>query len=137
MPNIQRFIDAQEKAYDLALSEIKSGRKQSHWIWYIFPQIKGLGYSFNSNFYGIDGIEEAREYISNNLLRHRLVEICKELLLHDVNINEILGGIDSQKLKSSMTLFDIVMPDDIFSSVLEKFFDGKRCHRTLTKINKK
>lgn len=137
MPNIQRFIAAQEKAYDMALSEIKSGRKQSHWIWYIFPQIKGLGYSFNSNFYGIDGIEEAREYISNNLLRHRLVEICKELLLHDVNIKEILGGIDSQKLKSSMTLFDIVMPDDIFSSVLEKFFDGKRCHRTLTKINKK
>lgn len=126
MPNIQRFLAAQEKAYHTALSEIKNGRKQSHWIWYIFPQIKGLGYSYNSNYFGIDGIDEANEYISNDLLYHRMVEICKELLAHDANIVQILGDIDSQKLKSSMTLFDIVKPNDIFSSVLEKFFESKR-----------
>ena len=138
--DIQRFIKAQEQSYDgykQALSEIQQGRKTSHWIWYIFPQIKGLGHSYMSEFYGISGLEEAQEYMKNETLSTRLREITNALLAHsDKSADDILGYIDAKKVKSSMTLFDAVCPDDIFREVLNQFYGGKGCQRTLGKLNK-
>ena len=138
--DLQRFITAQEQSYDgyqQALSEIQQGRKTSHWIWYIFPQIKGLGHSNMSNYYGISCLEEAQEYLSNEVLSARLREISNALLSHkDKTSKEILGDVDSWKVRSCMTLFDAVCPDDIFREVLNQFYGGKRCQRTLGKLNK-
>ena len=138
--DLQRFITAQEQSYDgykQALSEIQQGRKTSHWIWYIFPQIKGLGHSYMSEFYGISGLEEAQEYMSNEVLSFRLREITNALLSHkDKTSKEILGYIDDMKVRSCMTLFDAVCPDDIFREVLNQFYDGKSCRRTLGKLNR-
>ena len=138
--DLQRFITAQEQSYDgykQALSEMQQGRKTSHWIWYIFPQIKGLGHSYMSEFYGISGLEEAQEYMSNEVLSARLREITNALLSHkDKTSKEILGDVDSWKVRSCMTLFDTVCPDDIFREVLNQFYDGKSCRRTLGKLNR-
>ena len=127
--NLERFITAQESSYagyQTALSEMKNGRKVSHWIWYIFPQEKGLGHSYNSQFYGLDGVEEARAYLEHPVLGARLREITGVLLAHrDKNdsINEIMGsGIDVRKLRSCMKLFNQVAPNDIFQEVLDAFF---------------
>lgn len=122
--DLLRFLDAQEFAYTQALSELNGGRKQSHWIWYIFPQQKGLGHSYNANYYGLDGEGEARAYIEHEILGDRLRECCKALLLHkDKDIKYIMGsGIDVLKLKTSMRLFNKVSPDDVFKEVLDAFF---------------
>lgn len=129
---LQRFIDAQKDSYDTALAEIRNGRKVTHWIWYIFPQIKGLGFSYNAQYYGISSLQEAKDYLQNELLRKRLLEITEALLQHrGEDIGLIMGGIDALKLKSSMTLFDIVHPDSIFGEVLDEFYGGERCARTL------
>ena len=134
--NLNRFRDAQAMNYDTALEEIRNGYKFSHWMWYIFPQIKGLGLSQASRFYAITSIEEARAYLDDAVLGSRLREICKELLKHsDRRVQNILGNIDSMKLKSSMTLFDKVSPDDVFNQVLDAFFMGKRDPLTLEIIN--
>ena len=138
--DLQRFITAHEQSYDgykQALSEIQQSRKTSHWIWYIFPQIKGLGHSYMSNYYGISCLEEAQEYLSNEVLSARLREITNALLSHkDKTSKEILGDVDSWKVRSCMTLFDTVCPDDIFREVLNQFYDGKSCRRTLGKLNR-
>lgn len=136
--NIERFVEAQEVAYSMALGEIKAGRKTLHWIWFIFPQLKGLGSSYRSSYYGIDGLEEARAYVEHPLLNERLREITTELLKHSGgDIRYIMGsGIDAKKLCSSMTLFDVVSPDDIYNNVLDVFFGGKRCSHTITMLNK-
>lgn len=132
---LQRFIEAQNDSYDQALKEIRNGRKLTHWIWYIFPQIKGLGFSYNSEYYGITSLQEARDYLENELLRKRLFEITESLLMHKgKDIESIMGDIDAMKLKSSMTLFDAVQPDDIFGEVLDEFYGGERCRITLEKI---
>lgn len=132
---LQRFIEAQNDSYDQALKEIRNGRKLTHWIWYIFPQIKGLGFSYNSEYYGITSLQEAKDYLENELLRKRLFEITESLLMHKgKDIESIMGDIDALKLKSSMTLFDAVQPDDIFGEVLDEFYGGERCRRTLEKI---
>lgn len=132
---LQRFIEAQNDSYDQALKEIRNGRKLTHWIWYIFPQIKGLGFSYNSEYYGITSLQEAKDYLENELLRKRLFEITESLLMHKgKDIEGIMGDIDALKLKSSMTLFDAVQPDDIFGEVLYEFYGGERCRRTLEKI---
>lgn len=132
---LQRFIEAQNDSYDQALKEIRNGRKLTHWIWYIFPQIKGLGFSYNSEYYGITSLQEARDYLENELLRKRLFEITESLLMHKgKDIESIMGDIDALKLKSSMTLFDAVQPDSIFGEVLDGFYGGERCRRTLEKI---
>lgn len=131
--NLERFIQAQEHAYPYALQELKTGRKRSHWIWYVFPQLKGLGRSNNSEFYGISGLEEAKAYLEHPVLGERLMEVCEVILgLPTNDAREVFGGIDSRKLRSSMTLFDLVSPDDVFAKVLDKFFDGCRCRTTLT-----
>lgn len=137
--NLERFVTAQDAydSYNIALKEIKEGRKQSHWIWYVFPQIQGLGHSFNSEYYGIKSIEEASAYIADKLLGQRLREITEALLkIEGKTINEILGGIDAKKARSSMTLFDMVSPHDIFEKVLDKYYAGKRCVFTLKRFAK-
>jgi ADP-ribosylglycohydrolase/uncharacterized protein (DUF1810 family) len=135
--NIQRFIDIQDEYnnYETALKEIKDGRKLSHWIWYIFPQIKGLGHSMMSKTYSIDSLLEAKAYWENDILHARLKEITEALLSHaDDSAENIFGGLDAMKVKSCMTLFDVVSPHDIFEKVLDTFYEGERCRRTLSKL---
>lgn len=131
--SLDRFIEAQEKTYQLALAEIKNGRKCSHWMWYIFPQLRGLGVSHNSYVYGISGIDEAKEYLSHPVLSARLIEISELLLTHsEKSARYIFGEIDEMKLRSSMTLFAYVSEEgSVFHRVLETFFDGKRDGETL------
>ena len=123
--NLQRFLDAQEDIYPVALKEIRKGGKQSHWIGYIFPQEKGLGSSYNSQFYGLDGEEEARAYLAHPVLGTRLREITRALLAHRVHctVRQLMGSeVDVLKLHSSMQLFDKVSPDDVFAEVLKAYF---------------
>lgn len=129
--NLNRFIEAQDKDYRVALSEVRSGRKNSHWIWYIFPQLKGLGRSAFANYYGILNKEEAKAYVDNPKLNSRLKEITKALLANeDKGAQEIFGILDAMKVRSSMTLFDTVSPNDIYAEVLDKFYGGTRCDIT-------
>jgi len=131
--NLQRFIDAQNREYDTALSEIRNGRKQSHWMWYIFPQIQGLGHTETSMFYAIKDIKESQEFLAHPTLGARLIRISEELLtLESSDAHQIFGRPDDLKLKSSMTLFSSVNgADPVFNLVLEKFFNGSRDHLTL------
>jgi uncharacterized protein (DUF1810 family) len=135
--NLERFIDAQERSYQIALSEIKNGRKQSHWMWYIFPQVQGLGFSETSKFYAIKNIDEAKEFLLHPVLGNRLVNLCNELLkLESDNANSIFGSPDDLKLKSSMTLFSSLNINPVFQMVLDKFFNGKGDNKTLELIGK-
>ena len=134
--NLQRFTDAQDRDYETALTEIKNGKKSSHWMWYIFPQIDGLGMTEISKFYAIKDIDEAAAYLLNEQLSLRLVTICKELLkLETSDAHSVLGTPDNLKLRSSMTLFDAVPATfPVFGQVLEKFFNGGRDEKTLSLI---
>ena len=125
--SIDRFLKAQENTYDEALSEIREGHKRSHWIWFIFPQIQGLGFSAISQEYAIKDLEEAREYLNNPLLKERLLEISKALVdLPEFDPTKVMGYPDDLKLCSSMTLFHVVDPEEaVFKLVLDKYFDGK------------
>ena len=107
MFDLERFIKAQQSycGYDTAFTEIKRGKKLSHWIWYIFPQLKSLGSSYSSVFYGIASLDEAKAYLRHDTLRERLIEISNALLKHDKDIIDIVGDIDALKICSSMTLF--------------------------------
>jgi len=131
--NLDRFLKAQEGIYDTALAEIKNGRKASHWMWFIFPQVQGLGHSDTAKFYAIKGKEEAQEYLSHPILGQRLIEISEELLqLHSSNAVQIFGNIDAVKLKSSMTLFSLLPnASPVFQKVLNKFFHGEKDDRTI------
>ena len=131
--NLQRFIDTQKNDYAIALNEIKNGRKQSHWMWYIFPQIEGLGYSSTSKYYAIKNIDEAKAYLNHAVLGKRLIEISNELInLKSSNAKNIFGSPDDMKLKSCMTLFAAIPGADIvFESVLKKFFNGSKDTKTL------
>lgn len=135
--NLQRFLIAQETDYKLALSEIKNGRKRSHWIWYIFPQIQGLGFSETSKYYAIENIDEAEAFLKHPLLGSRLIAICKALIhLKENNASEVMGSPDDMKLKSSMTLFSVVdNADEVFQAVLNKFFNGEKGQATLQIIS--
>ena len=126
MNNLNRYIEAQSYDYKRALKEIKNGKKETHWMWYIFPQIKGLGFSATSKFYEIQSIDEAISYLDNEILGPRLIEISNELFkLKSNNIIDILGPIDSLKLKSSMTLFSYISNNQIFNKVLEKYYNNE------------
>lgn len=130
--NLNRFLTAQAQDYPIALREIQNGSKQSHWIWYIFPQIKGLGYSYQSLFYGITNRQEAEAYLAEPTLNTRLREITLALLAHkDKTAFQILGHTDALKVNSSMTLFDAISPNDIYAEVLSTFYNGQRCQKTL------
>ena len=129
---ITRFIEAQRGDYEEALAEITAGEKQSHWIWYVFPQLKGLGMSWTSEFYGIADLDEARAYLANPVLGARLREISSALLKHrQKSARAILGYPDDLKVRSSMTLFDLIEPNGVIAEVLDVFYAGKRDEKTL------
>lgn len=132
---VKRFIEAQNDAYAgyrQALEEVKNGRKVWHWIWYVFPQMRGLGYSDKAVYYGIADREEAEDYILNFTLNDRIHEISEALLQHrDKSAVEIFGSLDAMKVQSSMTLFDAMCPNDVFGRVLDQFYGGTRDERTL------
>lgn len=134
--NLERFVKMQGYDYDTAYKEMKEWHKRSHWIWYIFPQLRGLGHSANSFILGLSDVEEAKAYLDHPILGKRLREIPALLFLHKKEDAETLMGsaIDAIKLCSSMTLFDAASPSDIFEDVLATFYDGKRDDRTLNML---
>ena len=136
--DLERFVKAQERDYHVALSEIKAGRKKSHWIWYIFPQLKSLGRSRYAEFYGLEDVDEAKAYLEHPVLGARLKEISEALTeLYEFDPEEVMGGHpDDWKLQSCMTLFaHISEPDSVFHKVLKKYFDGKTDDKTLSLLN--
>lgn len=134
---LERFVKAQEQSYGQALREIQNGRKRSHWMWYIFPQIQGLGHSPTAQYYAVRDQAEAKAYMAHPVLGSRLLEISKELLrLKSSNAREVLGSPDDMKLKSSMTLFETVSDEPVFGRVLDKFFAGERDMLTLDFLKK-
>ena len=133
--DLERFIEAQNTVYDIALQEIKNGHKRGHWIWFVFPQIKGLGHSYNSEYYGISGTIEAKAYLDHPILGARLREISQALLnCGNPSADDILGFPDVLKVRSCMTLFDMVSPNDIFKQVLDKYYEGKPCDKTIWRL---
>lgn len=134
--NLQRFIKAQESDYETALSEIKKGRKRSHWIWYVFPQFKEFAHSRIAEYYGIEDKGEAKAYLQNPILGQRIREISEALLLHKgKDTKDIFGKLDAGKVRSCMTMFDYLSPNSVFGQVLDAFYGGKRGGRTLKVLN--
>ena len=138
MADLNRFLHAQDDfgTYNQALREMKAGRKTTHWMWFIFPQLKELGRSYNSIYYGIESLKEAEDYLADPVLGKRLREITSAVLSHkDDDILAIMGSrIDAKKFRSSMTLFDAVSHGDVFAEALEAFFGGQRAPRTLQSV---
>ena len=134
--SLDRFLEAQERMYETALKEIKNGEKESHWMWYIFPQLRGLGKSRMAYAYGINGLEEAKAYLAPPVLSARLIEISEALLEHKgKDIEDILGDIDAMKLRSSMTLFALISEGgSIYHNVLDCFYNGKTDSYTIELI---
>ena len=136
--DLDRFVKAQDSEmynYADALNEIKAGHKQGHWIWYVFPQIKGLGHSYRSEFYGIASIEEAKAYLGHPILNKRLRDITQAFLnCNSPSAFNVLGFPDVLKVQSCMTLFDVVSPNDIYNDVLNKYYEGKRCEKTMSRL---
>jgi uncharacterized protein (DUF1810 family) len=134
---LTRFVNAQAGDYEQALAEIKKGRKRSHWMWYIFPQLNGLGFSEMARVYGIRDRAEATAYLAHPVLGPRLVEISRALLTIDgSSASQVMGSPDDLKLRSSMTLFSAVDgADPVFQAVLDKFFGGKPDAKTLSMLN--
>jgi uncharacterized protein (DUF1810 family) len=129
--DLQRFRDAQGHGgtYTTALAELRAGRKRSHWIWFVFPQIDGLGSSPMARCYAIRSLDEARAYLADDVLGPRLHECCQALLTLDpgADADAVLGGIDALKLRSSMTLFALAAPHEpVFNQVLDRYYDGHR-----------
>ena len=137
--DLSRFHNAQKSAYATALSEIRAGRKRSHWIWYIFPQIQGLGFSSTAQYYAIADLDEAKAYLQDSVLRDHLLEISNALLaLNSSDPSSVMGYPDDLKLRSSMTLFALADPAcRVFQDVLDKYYDGKRDERTVAIVETK
>lgn len=130
--NLERFRKAQEESYDAAFQEIQNGKKMGHWMWYIFPQLRGLGRSEMAKYYGISDIEEAREYLEDDFLGGNLMEISSLVLGLDADLKQVFGATDYKKLRSCMTLFAEADPDcEVFFRVIDKFYDGEPCEKTL------
>ncbi len=131
--DLSRFVKAQEYDYAQALREIRAGRKRSHWMWYIFPQIQGLGFSSTAQYYAIRDLNEAKAYLAHPVLGARLKEISSALLeLEGLSAHEIFGYPDDLKLRSCMTLFRMAdLNCEIFEQVLEKYYDGEPDRRTV------
>lgn len=130
--DLERFVKVQDAydSYDIALQEIKNGRKESHWMWYIFPQVQGLGHSSMSQRYSIKSLLEAKAFLEDDTLGKRLYETMSALPVYG-DAEDIFGALDAMKLRSCLTLFDLVSPDDIFSDFLENYFNKVRCQKTL------
>lgn len=137
MKSLDRFITAQSDSYDHALSEIRKGRKTSHWMWYIFPQIEGLAHSDTAKYYALKDIVEAETYLNHPVLGKRLIEISEELLKHkNKTANEIFGYPDDLKLHSSMTLFSILPNSNpVFKNVIVAYFNGADDEKTIRICN--
>lgn len=137
MDGLERFVQAQESSYARALQEIKNGRKTSHWMWYIFPQLSGLGHSQTARYYAIRDRAEAEAYLAHPVLGKRLLEISSELLkLESFDATAVMGWPDDLKLKSSMTLFGLVSREPVFRQVLEKYFRGEEDVYTVQAISR-
>lgn len=138
MMTLERFVSAQEYCYEKAYDEVRNGKKETHWMWFIFPQILGLGMSDTALYYSIENIGEAKLYLEHEVLGPRLVNITKELLnLETDDPVEVFGEVDALKLNSCMTLFDYVAEDEeVFSDVIDKFYDGVKDEKTLQLIKK-
>lgn len=136
--DLERFLIAQQTYYRTALQEIKSGQKRSHWMWFIFPQIAGLGYSETARYYAIKDMNEAKAYMEDYTLSSNLIEISQALL--EVASNDavaVMGWPDNLKLKSSMTLFALAKPEcEVFQKVLDKFFRGEKDQKTIDILKK-
>jgi uncharacterized protein (DUF1810 family) len=135
--DLERFVLAQAGTYDDALAELRAGRKTSHWMWWVFPQVAGLGQSPTSRSYAIADLAEAGAYAAHDVLGPRLRECCRVLLdLEGVSAEEVLGGIDAIKLRSSMTLFALADPEEpVFAEVLDRFHGGARDERTVALLD--
>ncbi|MGM9476176.1 DUF1810 domain-containing protein [Pedobacter sp. GSP4] len=130
---LEKFVVAQEHSYSTALSEISNGKKLSHWMWYIFPQIQGLGFSDTAKHYAIIDLKQASAYLKHPVLGRRLIEISDRLLIHQsLGAHEIFGSTDELKLRSSMSLFaSLRNAPTVFQKVLDQFFEGKKDIATL------
>jgi uncharacterized protein (DUF1810 family) len=133
MLTMERFYSAHRQDFELALAEIRRGYKQSHWMWYIFPQLKGLGRSSTAQYYGLDGLEEARRFAADPVLGFNLRTITQALLDQPRrNVHAVFGGTDAMKLRSCMTLFELADPDcALYAQVIGEFFGGSRDRKTL------
>jgi len=138
MDSLQRFLDIQKNDYFIALREMREGKKRTHWMWYVFPILKGQGRSDYSRLYGLNGQEEAKTFLAHPVLGKRLREITEAVLTHPgIPIRSIMSSdTDTWKFKACMTLFDTLSPDDVFAKALKTFFEGKRDGRTLKLITK-
>lgn len=132
--NLDRFIKKQQQTYSVAYAELSQGRKRTHWMWWIFPQIAGLGMTSTSHFYSIKSLDEAKAFLAHPYLGKNIREISNVLLgLNTNDASTVMGYPDDLKLRSSMTLFDEAAPDEIvFQKVLDKFYDGKKDERTVS-----
>lgn len=136
MANLERFLEMHKCYYEVSMEEIKNGRKQTHWMWFIFPQLKGLGSSWMAEKYAINDRKEAEEYLNNPILYSHLMKISEELLKLKTNdVNDVFRYPDNLKLQSSMTLFYLVSDGIIFKMVLDKFFDGELCEYTVENLD--
>ena len=134
---LERFIQAQEHTYAYALNEIKNGKKQTHWMWFIFPQLKGLGSSSTANYYGLENLEEAKNYLHDPVLGDRLIEISQALLqIKGKTASQIFGYPDDLKLHSSMTLFAATGLHPIFAKVLDYYFNGQPDKQSLSLLKR-
>jgi uncharacterized protein (DUF1810 family) len=136
--NLTRFVQAQEADYDQALTEIRAGRKRSHWMWYVFPQFDGLGMSPTSKHYAIKSVQEARAYLAHSILGPRLIECAQAALqIEGRSALEVFGSPDDMKLRSSATLFASVSPDgSVFHGIIDKYFDGEQDARTIALLTR-
>ena len=135
--DLERFVGAQDGGvYEQALRELGAGAKRGHWMWFVFPQVTGLGRSSTAQHYALAGLEEARAYLAHPVLGPRLVECAQALLeLSGRDPVRVLGSVDAVKLRSSMTLFEVAEPDErVFAEVLERWFDGERDEATTTRL---
>ena len=132
--SLERFKDAQRTSYSEALTEIRNGKKETHWLLFVFPQLRGLGYSYASEFYGLDGLDEAKDFLADPYLADNLIKISNELLnLSESNICRIMPHPDNLKLCSSITLFYHAAEDErkeVFKAILDKYYSGRTCRRT-------
>lgn len=134
--DLQRFVDAQAGTYDQALAELRAGRKRSHWMWFVLPQVAGLGRSETARHYALSGLDEARAYLAHDVLGPRLVECAGTLAsLPETDATTVLGPVDAQKLRSSMTLFARADPEQpVFQEVLERYFGGEQDPATTSRL---
>jgi uncharacterized protein (DUF1810 family) len=134
--DLARFVTAQEDAYDDAIDELRRGRKRSHWMWFVFPQVAGLGSSYAAQRFAISSLDEARAYLQHPVLGPRLHE-CAEAMLGntEVTARQVLGDIDAMKLRSSMTLFQLAAPQEsVFARVIDRFFEGAPDAETIRRL---